>query len=132
MSSLTTRALIVVSLAALSCKGKGEPTTSYCEAICDQAVSCAAAERTVDEDAMRDQCLADTRAADPSCEEAETGDLAGVRIPDSLVIWGADLRVDYQGGPFVKIGVDLPWQPFGWPIVIAPVVVRFTKRRLAS
>ncbi len=78
MSTTTTRALIVATFAAFACKGAGEPTTSYCEAMCDHVVSCAAAERTVDETALRDQCLTDTRAADPSCEEAESGELGAV------------------------------------------------------
>jgi hypothetical protein len=41
-------------------------------------VSCAATERSVDEAALKDQCLADTRAADPSCAEAESGELGAV------------------------------------------------------
>ena len=78
MSTTITRTFIVCTLAMLSCKGEGEPTTSYCEAMCDHVVSCAAAERTVDEDALREQCLTDTRAADPTCADAESGELGAI------------------------------------------------------
>ena len=78
MSTPLARSLLLVTLATLSCKGQGEPTTSYCEAICDHVVSCAVAERAVDEAALKDQCLTDTRAADPSCAEAESGELGAV------------------------------------------------------
>ncbi len=63
---------LVASLAAC---GKGEDRASYCEAVCDNAVSCAAAERTVDETALMADCLEATRAADPQCAETENGDL---------------------------------------------------------
>ena len=53
--------------------GGGEPTRSYCEAVCDWAVSCQETERTVDAEAMSAECLAQSRAADPSCEKAESG-----------------------------------------------------------
>jgi len=78
MSTTMTRSLIVIALAAMACKGKGEPVTSYCEAMCDHVVSCSADERAIDEDAVRADCLTDTRAADPSCAEAESGELGAV------------------------------------------------------
>lgn len=55
--------------------GGGEPARSYCEAVCDWAVGCQATERSVDLDALREQCLTETRAADPSCAKAEAGTL---------------------------------------------------------
>jgi len=63
----------LVALAACSTSKEDQP--SYCEAVCDWAVQCAAAERTVDETALRDQCLESTRAADASCADAENKDL---------------------------------------------------------
>lgn len=53
----------------------GEPTRSYCEAVCDWAVTCAGTERTVDADALRTECLAQTHASDPGCEKAESGSI---------------------------------------------------------
>jgi hypothetical protein len=50
--------------------------SSYCEALCDWAVACAAEEREVDEAALRQQCLDATHAADSSCAEAEAGELS--------------------------------------------------------
>ncbi len=55
--------------------GEGEPTRSYCEAVCDWSVDCQATERTVDADALREQCLTETRASDPSCAKAEDGSM---------------------------------------------------------
>jgi len=58
---------------AMACKG--EPTRSYCESLCDWAVSCASDERSVDVDALTQSCLDSTRASDPSCEKAESGSM---------------------------------------------------------
>jgi hypothetical protein len=52
---------------------KSEPQTSYCEALCDWAVSCAEGERDVDAATMRADCIADAEAADPSCSDAADG-----------------------------------------------------------
>jgi hypothetical protein len=72
---------------AFACKG--EPTRSYCEALCDWAVTCAGGERSVDADALTQSCLDTTRASDPSCEKAESGtmdpaskDLLGTCVKD--------------------------------------------------
>ena len=54
----------------------GEPQTSYCEALCDWAVSCAEGESSLSTDEMMDACLADTRASDPKCADAEAGELS--------------------------------------------------------
>jgi hypothetical protein len=62
---------ILVLLASFACSG--EPKRSYCESLCDWAVACHETERTVDSAALLDQCLADTRASDASCEKAESG-----------------------------------------------------------
>ena len=48
---------------------KGEPQTSYCEAVCDWAVECSG------DDSKLDACLEATRAADSTCADAENGDL---------------------------------------------------------
>ena len=55
--------------------GGGERLTSYCEALCDWAVPCAAAEREVDEASLRQQCLDATHAIDSTCADAEAGDV---------------------------------------------------------
>ena len=53
----------------------GEPQTSYCEALCDWAVSCADEERGVDVAALTASCLAEAEAADPDCAAAGAGEL---------------------------------------------------------
>ncbi|MEQ1508543.1 MAG: hypothetical protein ABMB14_40300 [Myxococcota bacterium] len=58
-------------LAVLACSG--EPKRSYCEALCDWAVTCQGTEREVDAEALTTACLDATRASDASCEKAETG-----------------------------------------------------------
>lgn len=55
----------------MSCQG--EPARSYCEAVCDWAVTCQGTEREVDAGALSTQCLTDTHAADASCAKAEEG-----------------------------------------------------------
>lgn len=64
---------VLVVLSMLACKG--EPQRSYCEALCDWAVGCAAAERDIDAEAELSECLAATRASDPSCAKAEEGSM---------------------------------------------------------
>ena len=59
------------SLAACST----EPQTSYCEAVCDNAVACHEQEREVDGDALMADCLAATEAADEDCAKATNGEL---------------------------------------------------------
>lgn len=54
----------------------GGKQTSYCEAVCTWAVECAASERDIDTEAEMAECLAATQAADPSCADAENGDLS--------------------------------------------------------
>ncbi len=54
----------------------GEPQTSYCEALCDWAVTCAEGESSLGPDEMMDACLSDTRASDPKCADAEAGELS--------------------------------------------------------
>ncbi|MCA9491315.1 MAG: hypothetical protein KC621_15395 [Myxococcales bacterium] len=55
----------------MSCQG--EPERSYCESVCDWAVTCQGTEREVDADALSAQCLAETAASDASCAKAEAG-----------------------------------------------------------
>jgi len=50
-----------------------EPQTSYCEALCDWAVECNAADRDVDAAALRAECIAATEAVDGSCADASAG-----------------------------------------------------------
>ena len=54
----------------------GEPQTSYCEALCDWAVSCAEGESSLGPDEMMEACLEDTRASDSKCADAEAGELS--------------------------------------------------------
>ena len=53
----------------------GDAPISQCEAVCDWAVSCHAAERPVDAAALMATCLDATRDASSSCERADAGDL---------------------------------------------------------
>jgi hypothetical protein len=64
----------------LSCSGgtnplENGPQTSYCEAVCEWAVTCAAEERTISEDDETWACLTAARAADPACADAESGEI---------------------------------------------------------
>ena len=52
-----------------------EPQTSYCEAVCDNAVSCHVDERGADADTLMADCLAATEAADEDCGKATAGEL---------------------------------------------------------
>jgi len=63
----------LVLMVAVACKG--EPTRSYCEALCDWAVGCANGERPVDADALTESCLDSARSSDASCEKAESGSM---------------------------------------------------------
>lgn len=66
---------------------KSEPSTSYCEAVCDNAVSCHEAERTVDSEALMADCLAATEALDENCAKATNGELnpATAKLNDGCV-----------------------------------------------
>jgi len=54
---------------------EGGVQTSYCEALCDWAVTCAEGERSVSAEALSAECLTSTRALDASCADAEGGTL---------------------------------------------------------
>ncbi len=70
----TVRTLLILTAAtAVSCKG--EPTTSYCEALCDWAVPCHEADRDIDADQRYADCLAATEAQDDSCAKASSGEI---------------------------------------------------------
>lgn len=86
----------------LGCGG-GEPARSYCEAVCDWAVGCQATERDVDAAALRAQCLAETRAADPSCGKAEDGaiDPLSAQALAECVSAVDDLAASAECGAFV-------------------------------
>ncbi len=86
MINLRTSAIVVAlaTLALTGCKDAvdkigdavdGEPQTSYCEALCDWAVTCHEADRDIDVDSVRSACIADTSALDGDCAKAESGDL---------------------------------------------------------
>jgi len=62
-------------LLAIAVACKGEPTRSYCESLCDWAVGCASAERSVDAAELTQSCLDATEASDPGCAKAESGTL---------------------------------------------------------
>jgi hypothetical protein len=64
---------LVAVFALLSCKGSDEPAQSYCQALCDWAVSCSATERTFDEAAEQQECLDATHAVDDTCLAVEDG-----------------------------------------------------------
>lgn len=65
---------MLVLLSALACKGDKEQR-SYCQALCEWAVGCAAADRDIDQAAEFEECLANTSASDPSCAAADEGSL---------------------------------------------------------
>jgi hypothetical protein len=75
MNGWVSSALVFASLAATSCSALGEPQRSYCEALCDWAVSCAGDERSVDAAAETAACIADAQAIDPQCAAASDGSL---------------------------------------------------------
>ena len=69
---------MILTLLSCGLLGGGEPQQSYCEAICDQAVTCASDERAVDGDGLTNACLDATRAVDDSCATAESEGLDAV------------------------------------------------------
>lgn len=69
------RLLLSFSLLAGLVACKTEPQTSYCEAVCDNAVACHEGERDVDSEALMADCLAATEAADEDCAKATSGEL---------------------------------------------------------
>ena len=66
--------LVLATLVAVSCKS--EPATSYCEAVCDYAVSCHESDRTIDGDARMADCIAATEATDDGCAKASSGEMS--------------------------------------------------------
>ena len=102
----------------LSCSGgsnplQNGPQTSYCEAVCDWAVTCAAGERSISEDAERSACLTAARAADPACADAESGD---IDIATSEVLTGCTdaVQAEVDGGdctPFDPAYEQIPQIP---------------------
>jgi hypothetical protein len=80
MSRLSLPLALVLGLSTLSgCKLKdaldGGPQTSYCEALCDWAAECAAADRGADLEALKAECLAATEAVSAGCADATKGEL---------------------------------------------------------
>jgi hypothetical protein len=68
LSLLALSGLLSLALAC-SDKGAGKAEKSYCQALCDWATACAAAERGVDPATLMEECLAAAEAADPSCAD---------------------------------------------------------------
>ncbi|NCG22053.1 MAG: hypothetical protein GWP91_23810 [Rhodobacterales bacterium] len=68
------RALVLLPF-LIACGGEGEPLPSYCETVCDHAITCAETDRPVDATTLEAECLAGTQAADPTCANAEDGSL---------------------------------------------------------
>ena len=60
----------------------GGPQTSYCESLCDWAVSCADGESSLTTAEMAERCEEQTNAVDSECSEAEKGNLN----PDEILI----------------------------------------------
>ncbi len=69
---------MIFSLLSCSLINGAEPQQSYCEAICDQAVTCASDERAVDSGGLSGACLDATNGVDDSCATAETEGLDAV------------------------------------------------------
>jgi len=63
----------LIGVLMLACSG--EPTRSVCDAACDLAVECHSAERDIDAEATRSECLEATKATNDSCAKAEDGKL---------------------------------------------------------
>jgi hypothetical protein len=63
----------LMGLLILACSG--DPVRSTCDAACDLAVSCHEAERDIDAEAKRAECLAAAEASDDSCAKAADGKL---------------------------------------------------------
>ncbi|MGC6510918.1 MAG: hypothetical protein ACON4U_21055 [Myxococcota bacterium] len=78
-----------VSVGLVACGGKvsdlkdavGEAEESYCDALCDWAVSCNETDREIDSAALTDSCLAAVEAADPTC-----ADYADLSVGDSTTL----------------------------------------------
>ncbi len=106
----------LASTLLLSCSGnplEQGVQTSYCEAVCDWAVACASADRTVDAAAERTSCLEAARAADPSCADAESGK---IDIAHSEVLTGctAAVQANIDSGncePFEAAFEQTPYPP---------------------
>lgn len=69
------RDIVLIALCTAACSGK--PARSYCEALCDWAVTCQSTTHGIDPAALTETCLAATRGEDPTCEKAESGTLDG-------------------------------------------------------
>ena len=105
--------ITLFSLGLFACGGKvsdkvddikdaaGEAEESYCDALCDWAVTCNATDRTIDEATLTADCLTAVEAADPTC-----ADYASLNVADStalnLCTGGIDNReADGECGFFV-------------------------------
>ncbi len=77
--STTTRSTLFALVSLVSglaaCGGKGSADQSYCEALCDWAVECAA-DAGGDADALKAECLAATAKASSTCDEFDAGDMS--------------------------------------------------------
>jgi hypothetical protein len=69
------KALFMALVGSVACGGTGDPERSYCEAVCDLAVTCHEGERTIDAAASTSACLDATNGVEDSCATAEAGEM---------------------------------------------------------
>jgi len=66
----------IVALLSASCDYGAAPSANACEAMCDWAIVCHEAERPLETDAAREDCLEATYGADGTCEDFDLGALS--------------------------------------------------------
>lgn len=81
------RFLVTLTLLASLSGCSSDPAPSYCEAVCENAVACNEAERTLDSETAMADCLAATEALDDNCAKATNGELnpATKKLSDTCV-----------------------------------------------
>ena len=93
--------ITLFSLGLVACGGKvsdkvddlqdsvGEAEESYCDALCDWAVTCNATDRDIDEAGLTSDCLAAVEAVDPTC-----ADYASLNLADSTLLNSCTSGID--------------------------------------
>lgn len=113
----------LMGLLMLACSG--EPSRSTCDAACDLAVSCHEAERPIDAEAKRAECLAATEASDDSCAKAADGKLdpATKKLVDECVAALDDQAAAGECDTFTRTwsATEVP-EPVVPPTACAPYV----------
>lgn len=71
--TLDRRDLVLLVICAVGCAPT--PSRSYCQALCDWAVTCQSTVRGVNPEALTQECLAAAKAIDPTCAAAEAGEI---------------------------------------------------------